>query len=434
MSFSAYPTYKDSGAEWLGDVPTHWPIERLRVRASLITAKAEAQTRPIALENIEGWSGKLIESETEFQSDGVSFETGDILFGKLRPYLAKVHAAEFPGQAVGDFHVIRPAGSADTKFIAYCLLTRELISLIDGSTFGARMPRASWDFIREVRIAFPPLDEQVAIAAFLDHETGKIDALIEEQRRLIALLKEKRQAVISHAVTKGLDPHAPMKDSGIEWLGEVPAHWTVKPLKRIGRFNAGAGFPHEEQGTEGEELSFHKVNALGKAGPDGILPVSEDTISRETATRLRAFIFPARSIVFAKIGAALLLGRIRQLDAPACLDNNMMGLIVGDQNNADFIRHLMTLVRFDLIANPGTVPSLNEGQIANVSFAFPPPAEQEAIAGFLRSQLGRFDDLTAEAGEAIYLLNERRAALISAAVTGKIDVRAAATEQEREAA
>ena len=154
------------------------------------------------------------------------------------------------------------------------------------------------------------------------------------------------------------------KDSGVEWLGEVPAHWRVAPIKHFGRLKGGAGFPHDAQGTQGEELHFHKVNALSKATCDGKLQPGENTISRDTALRLGAFVFPERTLVFAKVGAALLLARICELEFPSCIDNNMMGLVV-DNSVADvgFVRYAMSLVRFDLIANPGAVPSLNEGQI-----------------------------------------------------------------------
>lgn len=415
MSFPAYPSYQDSGVAWLGPVPSHWEVAPLK--------------RLLDIQN--GADHKHVQQEDGYPvigSGGQFTFASDYLFDGESVLLGRKGTIDKPLHVTGRFWTVdtmywsKIRSGTNGRFVYYTATT---IPFGFYSTSTA-LPSITQTALNGHLVARPPFTEQVAIAAFLDRETAKIDALIEEQRRLIALLKEKRQAVISHAVTKGLDPHAPMKDSGIEWLGEVPAHWTVKPLKRIGVFNAGAGFPHDEQGIEGEELSFHKVNALGKAGPDGVLPISDDSVSRETANRLRAFIFPAGSIVFAKIGAALLLGRIRQLNAPACLDNNMMGLIVCDPNNADFIRYLMTLVRFDLIANPGTVPSLNEGQIANVVFAFPPPAEQGAIAGFLRSQLARFDALMAEAGKAIHLLNERRVALISAAVTGKIDVRGSA--------
>ena len=208
------------------------------------------------------------------------------------------------------------------------------------------------------------------------------------------------------------------KDSGVEWLGEVPEHWTAIPAKRLGRLKAGTGFPHERQGIEGEELSFHKVNALAQADRNGFLLPSENTISRDIAKELGAFVFPRSTIVFAKVGAALLLGRIRVLKLAACLDNNMMGLVV-HQNEAsvDFLRHAMTLVRFDLIANPGAVPSLNEGQIGDFRLAIPPLSEQAAIAAFLDRETAKIDMLIAEQQRLIELLKEKRQAVISHAVT-----------------
>lgn len=207
------------------------------------------------------------------------------------------------------------------------------------------------------------------------------------------------------------------RDSGVEWLGEVPEGWNVGALKRFGRFEAGAGFPHEEQGLEGEELPFFKVNAIGKAYRDDRLIPEVDSISVETAERLRAQIFPKGTIVFAKIGAAMLLGRIRTLPCPSCIDNNMMGFIVDGQSSVDFFRQLMTLVRFDFVANPGTVPSLNEGQIANISVAVPPLPEQTAIAAFLDRETAKIDGLVAEQRRLIDLLREKRQAVISHAVT-----------------
>ena len=290
---------------------------------------------------------------------------------------------------------------------------------------GISYPAINASDMAAIHLVTPPIEEQSAIAAFLDRETAKIDALVAEQQRLIELLEEKRQAVISHAVTKGLNPDVPMKDSGIEWLGGVPGHWGVVPIKHLGRLKGGAGFPHNEQGVEGAELSFHKVNALAQASSNGILLPSENTITRDTATQLGAFVFPPGSIVFAKVGAALLLGRIRMLGEDACLDNNMMGLVVFQpEHQIGFVKYAMSLVRFDLIANPGAVPSLNEAQIGNFPLAIPRPEEQSSIAAFLDRETAKFDELTAEAQRIIALLQERRTTLISAAVTGKIDVRA----------
>ena len=208
------------------------------------------------------------------------------------------------------------------------------------------------------------------------------------------------------------------KDSGVEWLGEVPEHWTAIPIKHVGRLKGGAGFPHEKQGFEGEELSFHKVNALAQADSDGFLIDSENTIDRATAKELGAFVFPAGTVVFAKVGAALLLGRIRLLGHNACLDNNMMGLVAReDEFEVPFVRYAMNLVRFDLIANPGTVPSLNEGQIGDFRLAMPPLGEQTQIAAFLDRETAKIDALVAEQRRLMELLKEKRQAVISHAVT-----------------
>jgi len=206
MSFPRYPKYKDSGVEWLGDVPEHWGVKRFKYNLRLLTEKTDRRENPVALENIESWTGRFIPTETECEGEGVAFDADDILFGKLRPYLAKAYRAESPGEAVGDFHVMRPVPGMDSRFAQYQILNRKFIAIVDGSTFGSKMPRASWVFVGGMRVTTPPSEEQTAIAAFLDCETARIDALVAEQQRLIELLKEKRQAVISHAVTKGLNP------------------------------------------------------------------------------------------------------------------------------------------------------------------------------------------------------------------------------------
>lgn len=231
MSFPRYPKYRDSGVEWLAEVPEHWAVTRLKYTLRLLTEKTDRRENPIALENIEGWTGRFIPTETEFEGEGIAFDKGDILFGKLRPYLAKAYRAEASGEAIGDFHVVRPVDGIDSRFAQYQFLSREFIAIVDGSTFGSKMPRASWEFVGGMKLTIPPAGEQTQIAEFLYRETTKIDALVLEQRRLMELLKEKRQAVISHAVTKGLNPHVPMKESGIELLGEVPAHWQLVRLR-----------------------------------------------------------------------------------------------------------------------------------------------------------------------------------------------------------
>jgi type I restriction enzyme S subunit len=196
---------KDSGATWIGYMPAAWTVLPLKRLAQTCTERATTRSFPVGLEHIESWSGRLIHRETQFEGDGTLFQRGDILFGKLRPYLAKVWLADRTGEAVGDFYVIRTGLQYEPEFLQYVLLSRDVISLIDGSTYGAKMPRSDWEFIGSLPMPLPSLAEQRAIAAFLDSECGRIDALIAEAETMISLLRERRSALISAAVTGQID-------------------------------------------------------------------------------------------------------------------------------------------------------------------------------------------------------------------------------------
>lgn len=450
MSFPRYERYKDSGVKWLGEVPEHWEVKRLKHNLRLLTEKTDRRENPVALENIEGWSGRFIPTETTFEGEGVAFESGDILFGKLRPYLAKAYLAEGSGEAVGDFHVLRPTTTTQSRFSQYQILNREFIAIVDGSTFGAKMPRVSWDFLGNMVLTTPPVPEQQTIAAFLDRETAKIDALIAEQQRLIELLKEKRQAVISNAVTKGLtnlpganlnaatsggpqgerrdsasSPDAPMKSSGIEWLGEVPNHWEVRKLN-----------------------SFSTKITNGYVGPTRDILV-EDGIPYAQATHIKGgkilfdgayFVTREWSEVHAK--SILRLGDVLIVQTGAgtgdigFVSENEIGfnchalIIVSVDNTVMYGEFLAALLQstygretLSSIQTGAMHPHLNCGEVKFITLPVPPIEEQTIIVRKISSSINQYDSLTDEAIKAIDLLKERRTALISAAVTGKIDVR-----------
>jgi type I restriction enzyme S subunit len=424
MSFPAYPAYRDSGVPWLGRVPAGWTVLPFKRVARIVTERAADRSFAVGLEHVETWSGRLIEAEAEFEGEGIAFRAGDILFGKLRPYLAKAWLADRPGEAVGDFHVIRVQAPHRPEFFQRLLLSREVILLIDGSTYGAKMPRASWEFIGSLPIPLPPPAEQRAIAAFLDRECGKIDALVAEQERLIALLKEKRQAVISHAVTKGLDPSAPMKDSGVPWLGRVPEHWEVHRLSRRCGFTSGKA--HEpfidEDGsficvtarfvsTQGAEQRRCTEN-LTPAGRGDILMVMSDLPKGRALAK--AFL-------------------VRDNEAYAV--NQRVCAVTPRADDPAFLAYQLDRSPW-LLANDDGV---NQTHLSNQDFLklpllVPPRDEQELIATFLDRATSAFDTLITEAERAIALLKERRAALISAAVTGQIDVRGLVPTEEAQAA
>lgn len=192
---------KDSGIEWLGEIPEHWEVKRFKYFFSLITEKQENNFKKIGLENIESNTGRFIETSSDFEGQGILFQINDILFGKLRPYLAKVWLASFEGQAVGDFYVFRSKGKVLPAFAKYRLLDISFIEITNSSTYGSKMPRVSWEFIADLIIAFPPLEEQQSIVHHIETECSRIDTKIERTQRLIELLAEYRSALISEVVT-----------------------------------------------------------------------------------------------------------------------------------------------------------------------------------------------------------------------------------------
>ena len=275
----------------------------------------------------------------------------------------------------------------------------------------------------------PMLPEQRAIADYLDTETAHIDTLISKKRRLIELLAEYRTALITQTATRGLDPSPRLRPSGVDWLGDIPTHWEARRLKDVGKLVGGAGFPETLQGVEGEELPFFKVGDLSKA-KDGLWLVnSEHTISRETATSLRAQVVPKDAIAYAKIGAALLLNRRRIVAQPSCIDNNMSAYIPDASRIATkWALYTLCLIDFGLHVNPGAVPSLSEGDQAFIPIAIPPIAEQRAIADYLDTETACIEALSSRVKAVIKLLEEYRKALITAAVTGDLAIPGLATE------
>src|SRR5688572_7182789 len=236
--FKPYPAYKDSGVEWLGEIPAHWEVKRLKYIAPARISKLDVKPEDavyLGLEHVESWTGRLLLENQPETVDSVvgSFRAGDVLLGKLRPYLAKVARPDFDGVCTSEILPLRPGPDCSQSYLMYELLNAPYIRWLDSLTYGTKMPRVSPDQVASSFVGLPPFPEQRAIATFLDWETARIDALVTKKDRLIELLQERRSAHIAHAVTKGLDPTVPMKHSGVEWLGEIPAHWEVRRLRHL---------------------------------------------------------------------------------------------------------------------------------------------------------------------------------------------------------
>jgi len=381
------------------------------------------------MENISSGDGKYIAtSDMSPEGQSLKFQGGDVLFGKLRPYLAKSWLATFSGICSSEFLVLRTA-QLEPRYLNYMLLSRDFIAVVDSSTYGTKMPRASWDFIGMLKIPVPERALSEKIAKFLDYETAKIDALIAKQQQLIALLQEKRQAVISHAVTKGLNPAAPLRDSGVEWLGKVPAHWEVMQLRRV--------LTSIEQGTSPSasanppdigETGVLKISAIKSGIFREFEAKSLDGVPFEEAYRVR------------KGDLLVTRGNTPDLVADSCvvreepkahlmMSDLIYRLNVSDNADANFLCLwlLSSLGRLqiknDARGSSMTMAKVAQGHIKAWLTTLPPVDEQKRIVDHVEQMNGRTSLLLSQCDSLIQLLQERRTALISAAVTGKIDVR-----------
>ena len=313
-----YDNYKPSGVAWLGDIPKHWEVIKLKYLADLISLKIlskESSLNYIGMENIESWTGHFVSTKSETEGLASCFEEGDVLFGKLRPYLAKVYLAQSEGICSTEFLVYRASDNVFNSYLHLTMLSFGFINLIDSSTYGSKMPRASSDFIGNQLICVPSIAEQTAIAAYLDAKTAQIDTAIRIKEKQIELLKERRQILIHKAVTQGLDPSVKMKESGVEWIGVVPEHWEVKKLKYLlnGKLKYGAN----ESGIE-YDSSLPRYVRITDFGQDGKL--SEDSKLSLSWKKGSEYLLKDGDILFARSGATV--GKTYQFKKSMSIEDN----------------------------------------------------------------------------------------------------------------
>lgn len=427
MRWLAYLTYRHSSEDWLGDVPSEWNQQRLKRCVRLVDDRAIGNTDGlpyVGLEHIQSWTGKLMGTDDEHGSDAMvqRFQSGDVLFNKLRPYLAKVVRATHDGVCTGELLVLRPTVVL-AEYLKYYLLSRDFIWAVDSSTYGAKMPRANWDYIGGLSVLVPEISTQRAIASFLDRETARIDSLIEKKQRQIELLQEKRAALISHAVTKGLDPNAKMKDSWIEWLGEVPQHWEIAPL--YSRYTVELGKMLDSKRIVGTHLLPYLRNVDTQWDYVRVADLPEMDIEER---ELQRYTLQNGDLLVCEGGE---VGRtaIWRGELPLCGYQKALHRLRprGRDDEPRFFYYVMREAArtgvFLARGNPNTIPHLTGEQLRVYRFPFPPAPEQHAIVQHLDSTLGMIDALGHKVEESITALREYRSALITAAVTGKIDVR-----------
>lgn len=431
--YKPYSEYKDSGVEWIGNIPCDWDMWKITHAcpyvASGTTPKSDSNTY-YGGENLWVTTGELRE--------GIIFDTLKKITDKalidmptLRLHPRGSVSIAMYGATIGRLGifgkeattnqaccVMPPSAILHNKYLFYWLYAtrQEIINL----SSGGGQPNVNQEKIASLKVSCPNRELQEKISNFLDHETAKIDTLIEKQQQLIQLLKEKRQAVISHAVTKGLNPNAKMRDSGVEWLGEVPEHWIVKNYRYATKIYRGK-FGHRPRNDPAFYDGVHPFIQTGDIARAGkkITTYTQTLNERGIGVSQK---FPSGTLVMA---IAANIGDTAILDFEAYAPDSVVGFKPNSDIDLEFLRYslLAALPALEQTSTQSTQANLNIDRIGTVKGAFPPVDEQFKIISTLDSLLERYAEIELKAVGAIEVMQERRTALISAAVTGKIDVR-----------
>ena len=434
MSFPAYPEYKPSGFDWLPEVPAHWRDRKIARDIPFVvgwtppSGKDEYYDGDLPWVTIADMTQMSVEdtkskiSHLAVQDKGAKVvPAGSMLFSfKLSVgKIAFLTIDSYTNEAIAGF---LPCGPLDLEYWKYA--APEFIPRYGRENiYGATL--LNQELISSVRFSAPARAEQTQIARFLDHETARIDALIEEQKSLIELLKEKRQAVISHAVTKGLDPTVPMKDSGVEWLGEVPARWEVKQLKHVVDPNTSITYGIVQAGPEFEGgIPYIRTSDMsGEELPISGYPLTSPEIDESYA---RSRVRPGDIVMSIRASVGKCLPVPDELKV-ANLTQGTAKISAGQGITRNFLLAFLnaeaTQNYFDLMAKGATFKEITLDALRRTPVLLPPAGEQIKIDQFVARHAGLLDETSKQAIQSVSLLQERRSALISAAVTGKIDVR-----------
>ena len=436
--YKPYPEYKPSDVEWIGDVPEHWwvfggkrifrqRIERAQVDDEQLAATQQYGVIPQSLYMKE--NGQKVVLALKGTDSFRHVEENDFVIS-LRSFQGGIEHSGYSGCVSPAYTVLDAVKQIDFRYYRYLLKSTPYICALQSSTDSLREGKSiTYEQFGQISLPLLPMEEQHAIAAFLDRETGKIDRMIGKQERMIELLKEKRQAVISNAVTKGIDPTAPMKDSGIEWLGQIPEHWKALQLRHcLNGMEQGKSPSCENRMTEEGEWGVLKSGCVNrgefnqnehKALPSTAEPFSEYEVKRGDLLMSRAS--GSRDL----IGS---VGYVSEVKSRLLLSDKTFRLKTKPLADKLFLSHEMSsqVVRrqIELAINgaEGLANNITQSSIRSFYIALPPIDEQKEIVQFLERETAKIDHLIAKAEQAIELMKERRTALISAAVTGKIDV------------
>ena len=439
MKYKKYPSYKDSGIEWLGEIPEHWNQRKIKHFAQTIPGGTPSTIEP------EYWNGDIpwlpsgaVQNCIINEDRVIKFITKKGLYNSATKYIspnstlialtgatcANIGYLTFKSTANQSVVGIVTQKSTCDKYVFYSLISQKSQILVK-RTGGAQAGINEQD-VKDIFISYPPIQEQQQIANFLDKATAKIDTLIGKQTKQIELLKEKQQAVISHAVTKGINPNVPMKDSGVEWLGEIPEHWEVKKLGLITSKIGSGKTPRggSEVYTDSGILFLRSQNIYdGGLFLDEVVYISEEINNEMLNTQIKDGDI-LLNVTGGSIGRTCLIPSNFQ---KANVNQHVCIIRLNTKKDRVFISYFMksALIKsqIDGIQNGAAREGLNFEQISGFKIVLPPQNEQNEIVNYINYKSSKIDTLIEKSNKSIELLKEKRTALISACVTGKIDVR-----------
>jgi len=427
-----YPSYNDSGVEWIGKVPNEWSIVKYKSLGENIVDNIgtedfkDKKVIHYSIPNVQSFGKGVMELGNDIKSSKLLFKGGELIISKLNPRKSTVCIVEeFEDNIIlgsGEFVVLYPK-IMDSKYLYYFVITSKYTDFLDSCVESVTRShqRVNPSIIYNSYIPNPSEIEQTQIVSFLDTKTQKIDELIEKTEQKIELLKEKRTSLINHCVTKGLNPNVEMKDSGVEWIGEIPRDWDSLPLKYFGQVTLGKMLTPEDKGgyflkpyLRSKNIQIEKVN---------ILDLKEMWFSENELNRLR---LKKGDLLFNEGGD---VGRTCQWNEEIneCYIQNSVNRVRLPDDNERYYLHLSILYHsegyYDSLVNRVSIPHLTKEKLESVKFLRPPLSEQTQIVEYLDEQTQKIDTTIEKETQRIELLKEYRQSLISEVVTGKVDVR-----------
>jgi type I restriction enzyme S subunit len=421
-------------ATWFdGDLPQGWDIIPLRGAFEEKTERSgEAQDAYLSLTANAGVipyaeKGDIGNKAPEDMSKCKRVSPGDFVLNSMNFGIGSFGVSQYEGVCSSVYLVLKPKRQFNKRYLEriFELSSFQKYAQSLGNGILAHRAAFGWDKLRTIQVPLPPRSDQDTIVEFLDRELSLLDHSIEKLSELKNKITEFRRASIIQAVQLGVESNPDTKPGPESYLPKVREDWGFGALKRFVNFGSGSGFPEIDQGIETEEIPFLKVNALGQAAADGLISVRTDTVSRSTAKRLGASVFPAGSLIMAKVGAALLLGRVGVLSEASCVDNNMMVVIPKSDQHPRYYYYMLQTLEFASFVNPGAVPSTSGTVVGRQVVSNVPYEAQKSISEHLDAICGTLDTLSRKIEGSLKLLNERRSALISTAVIGKLELQEA---------